>query len=414
MRRTSGRVLLLAGLAVLLAISTASAEPAHTRDPDLQFRPHNLGDLFVADQYEVVPGTNNARWFCDPAGNSGNKVCSRNSMAALQDFWDIAAAQSYQNLPTLLRAGKARDDCVNTWVGRYCGTGVPPTPSRGLDSPCGTPYESAYCGLWSLKAWGVKLGVVVGSRDGDTHRSLADVALQACQIHIQQKDDYKSPWGDGRVQGMYDFLFLDQARYFGEELPDIVRYLSKGMTMNASGAWAANPACQPGWDVITNDNGWPNKSIPLARWAWGHARHLNAAESISKLESAAAGNPVLYPEDNDFLDAVHDLDAPQEPATGTATFSPTTGPVLRLEIPTETSNFAQITRLQQCRLLRDWADLQDDKDFAFIFPFYNAGLPADMYEPYNFPYDSFLEATARDQFALVKSPNVKPPGCNGA
>jgi hypothetical protein len=377
------RTLLAAGCLLVLPAVTADAK---VRDQSLPSKPKNIADLFIVDTYPNTEGNFYTDWFCSPNGafQGKKKKCTSNSQAA---FDQLLSDMKMEGLgrPTLLRVGKARDDCEYRQLPPKCGTGVPPPPSLG----CSEPRQAPYCALRHLKERNIANGVVMGAREDDEARSVRDLTWQACQIH---KADRKSM--PGRDDGLYDFLFLDQARYLGNSIRAAVRHINEGAVWDGK---RYSKTCTPGWDVITNDNGW--RGHPLDTQAWGHAKHYVIAKRTERLENAANdGGPFLRPDDVDFVRAVNQL----EPKDGL-----TTGPILRVEIPKQTSHLAAIKRWRQCAVLRGWARAQTEASgpFAALYPLYNAGKKSDSE-----PYDSYMEGTSYLQMALMENPKSKV-GC---
>lgn len=211
---------------------------------------------------------------------------------------------------------------------------------------------------------GINPGVVVGARDtSGGGRSTKDLAWQACQIHVADAAGY------GPGDGLYDFLFVDQADFLGRRLIATVKYINEGRTSDGK-QWTRNPACPQGWDVITNDNGWRAGDHALATQAWGHAKHYEVAETIGSLRNAAGYRiPAVTSEDLAFVRAVNRLTPPG---------GLTTGPVLRAEVTEQTDRLSRLSLGQQCAILSSWATAQTEPGarFASLFPLYNAGFDA--------------------------------------
>ncbi len=286
-------------------------------------------------------------------------------------------------LPSLLRVGKARNDCTHT----HCDTGVPPTTA------CADPRENhgvdvstPYCALVSLKRRRIALGVIMGSqRDGDTKgRTAGAMASQACEI----KEDDSSE--------LYDFLFIDQAHFLNGRESKVVKHITAGEVLNGSGDWVQcknSDGRSTRWAVITNDNGVSASNLDTVAYAHTHAlRVVGSQSNKGDAKKAADGAiPPLSSEDYDFVRAVNSLS------------NPTTA-ILRLEVVQGTANFGTwLGRARQCSLLRKWGRLQQVGDvgerFTLIYPYYVHG-GRDRKEVLS-TYDSTSRKTARSIFELI-------------
>ena len=302
------------------ATFAAQDKPSTTRDPDLPETPRQIADLFIADSYlhhsrggKTSPYVD---WFCEPdeAPRKEQKDCPITSRSAFNQL--IGGLTSPDLRPQLLRAGKARDDCLNRSKAR-CSTGVPPPET------CSAPADLPFCALQELKRRGINLGVVIGARNSTTGRPrpIKDLAWQARRIHAADKDS-----------GFYDFLFLDLANELGRDLTAAVKYINEGKVfaggdVSKASNWVEGKDCRQGWDVITNDNGWDTGSDPrhpLDTQAWGHAKNYEVAASFQTLERAASkGGQAITNADRSFIDHVNRLNPPGRL---------TTGAVLRVEV----------------------------------------------------------------------------------
>ncbi len=392
--RQIGRLGVIAVIAVMAAgavvsIGAVTAAPSGhqstTRDPSLPPRPTKLADLFIADSYPTRDATTDVLtsvtvdWFCPAPSSEDNKDCKGDSQTAFTELIhrldDFPAGE-----PTLLRVGKARDDCKNGDA--VCSTGVPPRTECTRDN-----NNSPFCAFRELKKRKINLGVIVGARDAKTNKArlVKDIAWQACQIH---REDRK-----GKGEDFYDFLFLDQAKFLDKKVTEAVKYINEGMVMT-DGKWQRG--CGRGWDVITNDNDWQGHRLDTQ--AWGHAKNYGVAKhrkSNSLWEAAKGRRPVLTRDDKNFINKVNGLNPPD---------GLTTGAVLRVEVTNATDALAtRLTPYEQCTILGAWAQAQTELRFASLFPLYNHG----DFGKETKPYSSFAERTFLRQLELIADP--KPP-----
>ena len=302
-------------------------------------------------------------WFCPNSVSDANKICPgeppdpRTTGNTSQQAVTALVVHMYLQLvghpsakpgrPQLLRVGKARNDCIHGAAG--CDTGVPPPTA------CPQFNSSPYCALTALKAYDVGLGVIMGSgqpgppeEDG---RPIRDMAWHACAVRRADRS------GDGG-RGLYDFMFLDEAKYLRGTVAEVVQRITAGRILDSNGDWVrckdgANPFVGDpldGWDVITNDNGWnlPKYSgYTLNTAAWGHAtKYDRAFESEQQLRDVADGQaPLLTPGDFDFINRVNAVDT-----SSGQTFA--TRAIFRVEVPGYTSKLGTwLTPAQQCRFL---------------------------------------------------------------
>ena len=368
-----------ASVAAVAALGTTAQAAI---DPDLPLRPEDIGDMFLVEY--------DGDWFCPNSVSDANKICPgeppdpRTTGNTSQQAVTALVVHMYLQLvghpsakpgrPQLLRVGKARNDCIHGAAG--CDTGVPPPTA------CPQFNSSPYCALTALKAYDVGLGVIMGSgqpgppeEDG---RPIRDMAWHACAVRRADRS------GDGG-RGLYDFMFLDEAKYLRGTVAEVVQRITAGRILDSNGDWVrckdgANPFVGDpldGWDVITNDNGWnlPKYSgYTLNTAAWGHAtKYDRAFESEQQLRDVADGQaPLLTPGDFDFINRVNAVDT-----SSGQTFA--TRAIFRVEVPGYTSKLGTwLTPAQQCRFLERAArrQFQDgDTRHSFIYPLYVHGGP---------------------------------------
>ncbi len=205
--------------------------------------------------------------------------------------------------------------------------------------------------LEALRDSGTKLGVSVNAywvhktQRGES-KTVAEVLREACDILEA-------------ANGLYEWIFLDFAlSRTSRELRRLVRGLRTG-TQCGGLAWA---------HVVTNSTNWKNRDAArLAPNAGAHGARLslmnNGPEDSSdrwreRAKLAAAGRyPAIGPNDRSFVRRVRST-------------SPMSTPLLKLEVPHQTSNFASLTGRVQRSLIRRWAELRERLGYELIFPLF--------------------------------------------
>jgi len=146
---------------------------------------------------------------------------------------------------------------------------------------------------------------------------------------------------------------------------------------------------------MTNSTNWKNSdSARLPQGAWSHASRIalmnnGPADNINnkwrkRARLAAAGRfPAIGRNDKAFIKHVRDV------SRGSV-------PVLKLEIPHQTSNFASLRGSIQRSLIRQWAKARRRYGFELMFPLFvhKRGTP--------FAYDSREEGTFQLQAQLLR------------
>ncbi len=366
-------------IAACTLLSAAPSTPALAAGPS---PPIAMADMFLVEQ--------DGNWFCNGGPRQlNNAACSKETTSAQ------AVAELLDSLPSnpgslFLKVGKARNDCANGQepvpgrVAAGCSTAVPAPRTCPDDS---TPY----CRLKALVAKKIKLGIVIGGEAEKAPRTASDLIWHACKI------------GNADTEGLYGFVWLDEVRQFdGPSLRSAVRRIQARQ-------YADGTACDPGradrppWKVITNDTTWrPGGPITLRTGAWAHARHLGLlARNPKRIAQALAGgiDRVLTPTDVAFVNTVN-----RGPQRSRA--------VLRLEVPSQSSRFAAMSRGRQCKLPTRWAVLQRTHRYTLIHPLYIHGARPELADWKENPYDSFAEDTFGLQKALIERPRTRGlPSC---
>ena len=330
----------------------------------------DMADVFLVEQ--------DGDWFCNAGKQANNATCpaGHGSRAAALDLLGELFPGPYPDL--YLRVGKARNDCRYRVGGRRCSTGVPRHACRSA-----ADFDSPACALDELSRRGVKLGVVIGALGaGGRNRLVRDITWHACQISL---DD---------TRGYYDFIFLDLAFHLAHRLPQTVRLIQAGRYSNGAKELPC-PHGAAGHRVMTNDTTWKPgraKNAPLATGAWAHAKRLSLLDrenDIGALRAAAGGDPsrALTDDDRAFVSAVQAHDSL---------------PVLRFEVPAQTSRFAALEPQLQCQLLARWSSLQAASGYTFIHPIYVHGAGPAEPAAKRTPYDSFAEGTFVPQVGLFR------------
>ncbi len=225
-------------------------------------------------------------------------------------------------------------------------------PRSTNSSPVPLPESPAVLErLVALRDSGTKLGVSVnafyahGARRGES-KTVADVLDEGCAML------------EGS-EGLYEWVFLDFA----------LSRTSKELRRLVSGLETGRRCGGLGWDhVVTNSTNWKNAdSARLPPNASAHGGRLavmnNGPEDSSnrwkeRARLAAAGRyPAIGVNDRAFIEKVR-------------TVSPASTPLLKLEVPHQTSNFASLSGRVQRSLLRQWASARDRLGFDLIFPLF--------------------------------------------
>lgn len=325
--------------------------------------PVTMADVFLVEQ--------TGGWFCP----GPTVTCSaRGSMGFAAELLKLGRLEP-QGKPLYLRVAKARNDCAE---GATCAeVGVP-----GV-TPCPTEAATPSCALLALKQRGARLGIVLGaSKDGgDVPRSPAEIAWHACQIRIA---DASTP---GRAP-LYDFMFLDMGfKLRHGALRKAVRLIQSGRTVDPKHRARTNRCPAGGWpELITNDTTWTGGKRKLDTGAWAHAKQLGAIQS--KAPATPSGN-ALTAIDRAFVRTVNALGSRA---------------VLRLEVTSASSEFAEVAPALQCTLLTKWARRQSTLGYTFLFPLYVHGAGPGGAGADDNPYDSLDEGTLLRQLALIADP----------
>ena len=359
-----GRSLL--GLVVALtAIASGSASAAAPAPPAI-----DLADMFLVED--------DGGWFCNSAKQANNATCPEHHVSRLA-AQDLIAALTPSSPDLYLRVAKARSDCTyDPAGGGACSTGVPSEPCAA-----DVPFKTPACTLGELSRRGIKLGIVIGALgDASKVRSVRDVTWHACQVSRADKTQF------------YDFVFLDAAWRLGDRLRRTVRLMQAGQYALGNRDLPC-PDAAPGHPVITNDTSWQRgraANTSLDNGAWAHAKRvgiLDGENDVGTIQRAARGSAdgALTSQDKAFVAAVR--------AVGSI-------PVLRLEVPSQSSRFARLQTQVQCSLLARWSSLQGVYGYTLIHPLYVHGAASGQ-KAKSSPYDSFVEGTFVYQAALMNS-----------
>ena len=364
-RGRRGRILRGAVVTIAIAlgpgVATALAAVPATLD---------MADVFLVEQ--------DGGWFCSAGKQANNATCParHDSRAAAIDLLRELFPGRYPDL--YLRVGKARNDCHDPFGGQRCSTGVPRSACRSAFD-----FASPACALDELLRRGVRLGVVIGARGaGGTDRSVRNISWHACQVSLDDTRRY------------YDFIFLDLAFRLGHKLAETVRLIQAGHYRNGVKELPC-PRGAAGHRVMTNDTTWKPgraKNAPLNTGAWAHAKRLSLLDGengIGVLRAAGVGDPrmALTDDDRAFVSAVQ---------------AENSLPVLRFEVPAQTSRFAALEPQLQCQLLARWSSLQAASGYTFIHPIYVHGAGPAEPATKRMPYDSFAEGTFVPQIGLFR------------
>ena len=205
--------------------------------------------------------------------------------------------------------------------------------------------------LAGLRDAGMHLGVSINAywvhkTRRDKHKKVKKVLDEACDIR------------EG-TDGLYDWIFLDFAlNRTSAELERLVKGLKAGSRCHGEG-WQ--------W-VATNSTNWSNPdSARTTAAASAHAGRLavmnnGPGDSSNKwrlrAKLAAKGKyPAIGPRDLAFVKHIRKV-------------SPGSTPILKLEIPHQTSNFATLSGGVQRSLIRQWANARKRHGFELMFPLY--------------------------------------------
>ncbi len=395
-------------VSLFLCVGCVRAQAAIYVDPDLpdSGSPEDLGDLYVVEE--------DGSWFCPKTDPHTFLTCPSpdTSAEAVNSLVSYINQTGANGKPAMLRVGKARNDCHAGDVGTACRTGVPTAPDP-ISCPNGVE-TSPFCALVGLKWNGVALGVIMGSgannadlpKDrcptddpfGDdctpldeSGRPTRDMAWQACQI--KKADTYD----------LYDFIFLDEAKYLNNRVDDVVEHIAKG-EIRQGDSWVKCSADHSHWTVITNDNSaddtyrYPQFGAnTFDSLAWGHAHQLGVMKNQASADDAVTwqanqnqyAGPAITSDDRNFISEVEDGAQPDSHA------------ILRLEVPAKTTSFARwLDPSDQNLLMTRWAAHQDDAGypFTFVYPIYvHGGVKASN----NTPYDSFQLGTFQHEMNLM-------------
>jgi hypothetical protein len=231
--------------------------------------------------------------------------------------------------------------------------------------------------LAALRDSGIRLGVSINAfwrhKTGrEKSKKVNEVLDEACDIK------------EG-TDGLYDWIFLDFAlSRTSDELERLVVGLKAGSRCQGEG-WQ--------W-VVTNSTNWKNPdSARTTAEATAHASRLavmNNGQGDSsdrwrlRAKLAAEGRyPAIGASDLAFVEHIHEV-------------SPGSTPILKLEIPHQTSNFATLSGGVQRSLIRQWAHARQRHGFELMFPlFIHARSTAHS-------YDSRKEGTFELQRRLLR------------
>lgn len=249
---------------------------------------------------------------------------------------------------------------------------------RGVATPVPIPSSQEITDrLIGLRDMGIHLGVSLNAfwvhgTKRKMHKSVGKVLSEACTIRTA-------------TEGLYDWIFLDFAlSRTTSELHKLVEGLKSGDRCDGLG-----------WErVMTNSTNWKNAdSARLPRGAWSHGSRIalmnnGAGDAHNKWRTrarlAAEGKyPAIGPSDIAFVDHAHDV-------------SRDSMPVLKLEIPHQTSNFASLQGGIQRELISRWAAAGRKHGFELMFPLFvhKRSTP--------FAYDSRKEKTFALQVRLLR------------
>lgn len=348
--------------------------------------------------------------------------CERSSAEIAQQLIEDARDQdSGYAFPRYLRVGVASPACRNGHVERWstnengsptdgCQTGVPRPAANG----CPDPAAAEFCALRALKRAGVKLGIAINvcRQDADAktcRRDAREVAWHACAINKADR------------RNLFDWIFLDFAWQQKRELQKIVNLIKSGRhDRYETGKWRR---CIQGGErlrwhrIMTNDRLTPYwRRNGFTKRVWVHANSISLLRSASEdsdrdgditdepwYERAIAAStrgddgwnaPALAPEDRRFVRRVYAAD-------------PRSYPMLKLEMPGQTSKLSQLPPENQCVLVARWSRAQISnpaRPHWMIYPLFAHGLARNPDDPWDdaLPYDSLVQ---RFEFPAAAEPD---------